>query len=180
MALDEYKPQSGGAELDGERKSFDYVGTRPERPDGLDKVTGRAKFGADAHAPGMLFGAVVRSPHAHARILRIDTSKAEALDGVKAIVTRADFATGLTGEFANVLENVMAGEKALYDGHAVAAVAATSALAARDAVKLIEIDYEVLPHVTDVDAAMAPDAPVINDSYADASVPEGFNANVVR
>ncbi|MCI5097128.1 MAG: xanthine dehydrogenase family protein molybdopterin-binding subunit [Rhodobacteraceae bacterium] len=180
MALDEYKPQSGGAELDGERKSFDYVGTRPERPDGLDKVTGRAKFGADAHAPGMLFGAVVRSPHAHARILRIDTSKAEALDGVKAIVTRADFATGLTGEFANVLENVMAGEKALYDGHAVAAVAATSALAARDAVKLIEVEYEVLPHVTDVDAAMAPDAPVINDSYADASVPEGFNANVVR
>ncbi|MGB1696013.1 MAG: xanthine dehydrogenase family protein molybdopterin-binding subunit, partial [Paracoccaceae bacterium] len=116
---------------DTKTKNFKFVGTRPERPDGVDKVTGRAKFGADMTAPGMLHGAILRSPHAHARILSIDTSKAEALKGVKAVVTRADFSTnptfgpGLTGEPWNVLENVMAGEKALYDGHAVAAVAAT-------------------------------------------------------
>ncbi|MBO9411376.1 MULTISPECIES: xanthine dehydrogenase family protein molybdopterin-binding subunit [unclassified Ruegeria] len=171
--------------LDDRKTDFTFVGTRPNRPDGLDKVTGRAKFGADMSAPGMLHGAILRSPHAHARIVKIDTSKAEALKDVKAVVTRADFADvpfkpGLAGEFWNVLENVMAGEKALYDGHAVAAVAATSALAARDALKLIEVEYEVLPHVTDVDKAMAPDAPVIREGAADYSVPEGMHPNVVR
>ncbi|SLN68364.1 4-hydroxybenzoyl-CoA reductase subunit alpha [Falsiruegeria litorea R37] len=166
--------------LDDRKSEFTFVGTRPDRPDGLDKVTGRAKFGADAVAPGMLFGAIVRSPHAHARIVKIDTSKAEAMKGVKAVVTRADFATGLTGEFWNVQENVMAGDTALYDGHAVAAVAANSALDARDAAKLIEIEYEVLPHVTDVDKAMEADAPVIREGTADGSVPEGMHPNVVR
>ncbi|NOD62192.1 MULTISPECIES: xanthine dehydrogenase family protein molybdopterin-binding subunit [unclassified Ruegeria] len=171
--------------LDDRKSGFTFVGTRPNRPDGLDKVTGRAKFGADISAPGMLHGAVLRSPHAHARIVKIDTSKAEAHKDVKAVVTRADFADvpfkpGLEGEFWNVLENVMAGEKALYDGHAVAAVAATSALAARDALKLIEVEYEVLPHVTDVDKAMASDAPIIREGAADYSVPEGMHPNVVR
>lgn len=159
---------------------FKVVGTRPNRPDGVDKVTGRAKFGADAYAPGMLHAAIVRSPHAHARIVRIDTSKAEALKGVKAVVTRADFAKGLTGENWNILENIMASDTALYDGHAVAAVAATSALIARDAVKLVEVEYEPLPHVTDVDKAMAPDAPVIREGAADKSVPDGLHPNVVR
>ncbi len=171
--------------LDDRKSDFTFVGTRPDRPDGLDKVTGRAKFGADISAPGMLHGAILRSPHAHARIVKIDASKAEAHKDVKAVVTRADFADvpfkpGLEGEFWNVLENVMAGEKALYDGHAIAAVAATSALAARDALKLIEVEYEVLPHVTDVDKAMAPDAPVIREGAADYSVPEGMHPNVVR
>ncbi len=162
------------------KNGFHFVGTRPDRPDGVDKVTGRARFGADVSAPGMLHAAIVRSPHAHARILGIDTSKAEAMTGVKAVVTRADFAKGLTGENWNILENVMAGDTALYDGHAVAAVAATTALAARDAAKLITVDYEPLPHVTDVDKAMAPDAPVIRAGAADKSVPEGLHPNVVR
>lgn len=159
---------------------FKVVGTRPNRPDGVDKVTGRARFGADAYLPGMLHAAVVRSPHAHAKILNIDTSKAEALKGVKAVVTRADFAEGLTGGDWDILENVMAGEKALYDGHAVAAVAATSALIARDAAKLVDVTYEILPHVTDVDAAMAANAPVIREGAADQSVPENLHPNVVR
>ncbi|MEJ1993737.1 MAG: xanthine dehydrogenase family protein molybdopterin-binding subunit [Limibacillus sp.] len=145
-------------------RQFKVVGERPLRPDGIDKVTGRARFGADAFAPGMLFGKVLRSPHAHARIRSIDTSKAEALPGVKAVVTRADFATDVEeGETANVLENVMAGEKALYEGHAVAAVAAVSNSIAKKALKLIEVDYEVLPHVTDVEKAMEPGAPVLHD-----------------
>ena len=159
---------------------FKVVGTRPNRPDGADKVTGRAKFGADMAAPGMLHAAIVRSPHAHARILNIDTSKAEAMSDVKAVVTRADFADGLTGDDWDVLENIMAGDTALYDGHAVAAVAATSALAARDAAKLIVVEYEILPHVTDVDKAMEKDAPVIRAGAADQSVPEGMHPNVVR
>ncbi len=159
---------------------FKLVGTRPARPDGLDKVTGRARYGADFALPGMLHGAVVRSPHAHARILRIDTSRAAALEGVKAIVTRADFPEGLTGEDWDLQENTMAGARALYDGHAVAAVAATSRLLAEDAARLIEVEYEVLPHVIDVDDAMADGAPVIRDGAADATVPEGLHPNVVR
>ena len=161
-------------------ENFKVVGTRVKRPDGMDKVTGKAKFGADVVAPGMLHAAIVRSPHAHARILKIDTSRAEALKGVKSVVTRADFAQGLTGGTLDVLENVMAGEKALYDGHAVAAVAATSALIARDAIKLIKVEYEVLPHVTDVDRAMEVDAPIIRAGTADKSVPVGMHENVVR
>ncbi len=160
-------------------QKFKYVGTRPDRPDGVDKVTGNAKYGADAYCANMLHGAMARSPHAHAKIIRIDVSKALALDGVKAIVTRADFATGLNGENWNILENIMAGDRALYHGHTVAAVAATSPLIARDAVSLIEVHYEVLPHVTNVDEAMKPDAPVIREGEVSAMVPAGFSANVV-
>ena len=159
--------------------NFKFVGTRARRPDGVDKVTGRAKYGADAYAPGMLHGAIVRSPHAHARIVSIDASKALALDGVKAVVTRADFAEGLTGADWDVLENVMAGERALYDGHAVAAVAATSALLARDAAKLVKVTYEPLDHVTDVDRAMEKGAPVIREGAASKTVPAGMHPNVV-
>jgi len=166
--------------LDGQKTAYTYIGTTPDRPDGLDKVTGRARYGADISLPGMLHGAVVRSPHAHAKILKIDTSKAMALDGVKAVITRADFPDGLEGEDWNLQENCMAGDKALYDGHAVAAVAATSPLIARDAAKLIEVAYEPLPHVTDVDAAMAEGAPVIREGAADFSVPDGLHPNVVR
>lgn len=173
--------------LDDQKKSdFKFVGTRPNRPDGMDKVTGRAKFGADMYAPGMLHGAILRSPHAHARINKLDVSRAEKLKGVKAIVTRADFSKkinftpGKDLETWNVLENIMAGEKVLYDGHAVAAVAATSALVARDAIKLIEVQYEILPHVTDVDAAMAKGAPIVREGVADKSVPEGLNSNIAR
>ena len=162
-----------------ETRGFKYVGTRPDRPDGVDKVTGRARYGADAHAAGMLHAAIVRSPHAHAKIIRIDASRALALDGVKAVVTRADFAQDVEGEFWNVLENVMAGDRALYHGHAVAAVAAASPLIARDAVKLVDVEYEVLPHVTDVDEAMKPDAPVIHEGQSSYSVPAGLSANVV-
>ena len=110
------------ANLDPRTHSFKVVGTRPLRPDGVDKVTGRAKFGADANAPGMLVGKILRSPHPHARIRAIDASKAAKLPGVKAIVTRDDFPAEVDPSLRDVLYNVMAREKALYDGHAVAAV----------------------------------------------------------
>ncbi|PVA05745.1 xanthine dehydrogenase family protein molybdopterin-binding subunit [Thalassorhabdomicrobium marinisediminis] len=147
-------------------KELNAVGTRPVRPDGVDKVTGRARYGADYNMPGQLVARVLRSPHAHARILRIDTSQAEALKGVKAVVTAADLPDLTDGDaslFA-ILDNCMARTKALYDGHAVAAVAAIDVHVARKALKLIEVDYEVLPHVVDVDLAMAPDAPVLDET----------------
>ena len=112
---------------------YKWVGTRPVRHDGLDKVTGRARFGADLSLPGMLTGAVLRSPHAHARIRSIDTSAAAAMDGVRAVVTGADFPmlereAGEGGEAAvdyrDLCRNVMARDKVLYEGHALAAVAA--------------------------------------------------------
>ncbi|SHK78615.1 CO or xanthine dehydrogenase, Mo-binding subunit [Roseovarius marisflavi] len=159
-------------------RTFKVVGTRPLRPDGIDKVTGRARFGADIVAPGMLVGRVLRSPHAHARIVKVDTSKARALSGVKAVVTRADFGAVPDG-VADVIDNCMAGDKALYDGHAVAAVAASSAAVARKALRLIEVEYEVLAHVTDVDAAMKPDAPVLHAGRQDETVPEGYSQNVM-
>ena len=160
-------------------RDFRIVGTRPLRPDGIDKVTGRARFGADITAPGMLIGAVLRSPHPHARIRSIDTARAAALPGVHAVVTRADFADDVDASVADILDNCMAGEKALYDGHAVAAIAATSGAIARRALKLIDVDYEPLPHVTDVDAAMRPDAPVLHDGRANETVPPGMSANVM-
>jgi CO/xanthine dehydrogenase Mo-binding subunit len=147
-------------------KSFKSVGTRPLRPDGVDKVTGRARYGADFNMPGQLVARVLRSPHAHARIIRIDTARAAALKGVKAVVTAADLpdlTNGNAGLYA-VLDNCMARNKALYDGHAVAAVAAFDEKTAKAALKLIEVEYEVLPHVVDVDAAMQADSPVLDDS----------------
>jgi CO/xanthine dehydrogenase Mo-binding subunit len=161
-------------------REFKVVGTRPLRPDGIDKVTGRARYGADMTAPGMLWGAVKRSPHAHARINGIDTSAAEAMPGVKAVVTRADFThQPEDAAMADILDNCMAGEKALYDGHAVAAVAATSKSIARAALAVIKVDYEVLEHVIDVDEAMKPDAPVIHSGRQQENVPEGFSENVL-
>ncbi len=147
------------------QKQFKVIGTRVKRPDGIDKVTGRAKYGADAFAPGQLIALVLRSPHAHARIKKIDTSKAEKLAGVKAVITSADL-PDLTGEdrgMRDILENCMARKKVLYDGHAVAAVAAIDAHTAREALKLIKVDYEILPHVTDVDEALKPGAPLLHD-----------------
>ncbi|RUV74713.1 MAG: xanthine dehydrogenase family protein molybdopterin-binding subunit [Mesorhizobium sp.] len=147
-------------------RSFTSVGTRPIRPDGVDKVTGRARYGADFNMAGQVVGRVLRSPHPHATIRKIDTSKAEKLAGVKAVITAADLPDLTDGDAAmyDILDNCMARKKALYDGHAVAAVAAIDARTARQALKLIEVDYEVLPHVTDVDEAMKHTAPLINDA----------------
>ncbi|MEO1265153.1 MAG: xanthine dehydrogenase family protein molybdopterin-binding subunit, partial [Pseudomonadota bacterium] len=153
-------------------EDYTYIGTRPVRPDGVDKVTGKAQFGADFNKAGQLVGRVLRSPHPHARIVSIDTSKAEALPGVKAIVTRDDFADQgsefvpageMLVNYKDVVRNVMAREKALYEGHAVAAVAATSVSVAKAALKLIDVEYEVLPHVVDVMDAVKDDAPLLHD-----------------
>ena len=145
-------------------RELDIVGTNPVKHDGMDKVTGRAKFGADFFLPGMLFGRTLRSPHAHAIIKSIDTSAAEALPGVKAVITRDDFPDLPPGTAAgDMTRTAMAREKALFDGHPVAAVAATSDAIAKRALKLIKVDYEVLPHVIDPVDAMKPGAPILHD-----------------
>lgn len=153
-------------------KHYQVIGTRPIRHDGVDKVVGRAQYGADVRLSGLLYGAVLRSPHAHARIVSIDTREAEALPGVQAVVTGADLPVledkiAEQGEGAVNLryqsENILARNKVLYYGHAVAAVAATSPHIASEATKLIQVTYELLPPVLDVRRAMRDDAPILLD-----------------
>ena len=152
---------------------FNVVGSRPIRHDALDKVTGRAKYGADINMPGMLHGKILRSPHAHAHILSIDTSKAEALPGVKAVLTSKDLPvienrvldfTETQGNVRLLAENILATKKAMYKGHAIAAVAATDAHIAEEAIELIEVEYEVLKPILNVKDSLAEDAPLLHDS----------------
>ena len=150
---------------------YKVIGTSPVRHDGVDKVTGRAKYGADVQMTGLLHGKILRSPHSHARILSIDTSKAEALPGVKSVATAQDFAivddntvldfSETRGTVRMVAENVLASKKVLYKGHAIAAVAAINAHIAEEALDLIDVQYEVLTPVLDVQEAMKEDAPLI-------------------
>jgi CO/xanthine dehydrogenase Mo-binding subunit len=158
---------------------YQVVGTRPVRHDGVDKVTGRAIYGADVRLPGLLHGKILRSPYAHANIKRVDVSKAEEHPGVRAVVTAADLPAAADriqdlGEGAINLrylkDNILATTKALYKGHAIAAVAATSVHVAEEAIKLIEVEYEILPAVTDVMEAMQPGAPLLHPELRTTSL----------
>jgi CO/xanthine dehydrogenase Mo-binding subunit len=175
----------------GPDQKYKQIGSRPIRHDGLDKVTGRARFGADYSLPGMLQGVFVRSPHAHARILSIDTSKAEKVPGVRAIITAEDLpnlpqewiGAGPGGiDFGANSRTVLAREKVLYHGHAFAAVAATTVEIAREAGEMIEVEYEVLTPVLSLEAALAPGAAILHEEEApegDGDLPEG-PTNVAR
>ena len=167
-------------------KAFDVVGTRPVRHDGHEKVTGRAQYGADFTTTKLLFGKVLRSPHAHARIKSIDTSKADALPGVIATVTAADLPKGNPGDiFHNSTlgdsnlqrerDAILAREKVLYKGHPVAGVAATNSHVAEEALGLIEVDYEVLPAVSTAPEGMAEGAPVLLDYLEPEDTPDFFD-----
>ena len=169
---------------------YNVVGTRPVRHDGVDKVTGRAKFGADVHAVDLLHGKVLRSPHAHARIRSIDTTKALQLPGVKAVVTSADLpeppnepvsvGEGPMVNLRYISSNVLARGKVLYKGHPVAAVAAESPHVAEEALNLIEVDYEVLSPVMTAFESMQDGAPILHDSMTTMSMGKdtGKNSNV--
>ena len=152
------------------RQEYRVIGTRPIRHDGYDKVTGRAIYGADVKMPGLVWGDVLRSPHAHARVKSVDTSEAEAMPGVLAVATNADMPQledGLVdlGEgsvnFKWASDNILASDKVLYAGHVVAGVAALDRNTAQEAVSRIKVEYEVLPSATNVDDALAEDGPVI-------------------
>ena len=148
-----------------------WIGQRTPRPDGIDKVTGSAQYSADFTMPGMVWGKVLRSPHAHALVKKINTSKAEKLQGVLSVMTGEDLPLlpldvplpQGPNDIRWIARGCMAREKILYTGHPVAAVAAISQAIADAALELIEVEYDVLPHVIDVDEAMAPDAPILHD-----------------
>ncbi|MCZ6711957.1 MAG: xanthine dehydrogenase family protein molybdopterin-binding subunit, partial [Gammaproteobacteria bacterium] len=163
-----------------EAVDYKYVGTSPVRPDGVDKVTGRAQYGADLNLPNMLYGKVLRSPHAHARIKSVDLSAALAMDGVYAAISGADLPQPESGEVggegggdvADIAQNVMARDKVRYHGHAVAAVAAKSLIVAQAALDVIEVVYEVLTPVLDLDEAMSESSPVIDENCFTKNLPE--------
>ena len=137
------------------------VANKPvSRVDGIENVTGAAKFGADFSLPGMLWGAILRSPHAHARIRNIDYAKALEAPGVVTVATAADFAEDVV-EPTSRPHNVFAGDFALFLGEPIAAVAAVTIEDAEAALELIEVDYEPLPHVLDPEESMKPDSPAI-------------------
>ena len=145
-------------------KEYKVVGKRPIRHDGYDKVTGKALYGADIYPPGLLHGKMLRSPHAHARIVSIDTSRAEAHPDIRAVVTGKDLPEPEeNGRHAS--HNILARETVLYKGHAIAAVAASNAHVAEEALSLIDVEYEVLPSVTTVEDAMKPGAPRLHVEY---------------
>ena len=172
----EYKPNTVLS-----NEEFDTVGTNPIRHDGADKVTGRAKYGADTILPGMLYGKILRSPHAHAVIKSVDTSAAAAHPGVHAVVTSSDWpetsmklvdlAEGSIHNLGFLSMNVLARGKALYKGHAIAAVAAVSAHVAEEATKLIKVEYEVLKPVLTAIEGMKPDAPILHERLASVASP---------
>ena len=163
---------------------YRVIGTSPIRPDGVEKVTGRAEYGADLSPPGMIWGDVLRSPHAHARIKSIDYQPALEMAGVLAVVTAADFSdvsklsvAGGEGflDFVDISNNAIAVDKVLYQGHAVAAVAALTRELAEEALDKIRVEYEVLKPVLDIESAKAPDAPLLHENLFTAgydSTPE--------
>jgi len=172
------------------KTDYKVVGNSPIRHDGLDKVTGRAVYGGDVKVPGLIWGDVIRSPHAHARIKSIDTSAAEAMDGVFAVLTHADFPVAdereiSAGEDVVNLKrdqaNVMADDKVHYTGHVVAAVAAIDRNTAQEAANKIKVEYDVLTNVSDVDTAMAEDAPIILESLVGDHLGEDVpNTNIAK
>ncbi len=155
-----------------EAVEYKQIGSRPVRPDGVEKVTGRARFGADLVLPNMIHGSVLRSPHAHARIKSIDLSGALAISGVHAAICGDDFPSVEEGDVAgegggtlsDIARNVMARDKVLYHGHAVAAVAASTQAIANAALAAINVEYEVLSPVLDVVAAMAEDSVLVDEN----------------
>ena len=172
-------------------QAFEIIGSRPVRHDGADKVTGRAVYGADVTLPGTLHGAILRSPHAHARIVSIDTSRAEQIDGVHAVVTAGDLPDAGdrivdVGEgdtpLAYVHGNVLAKDKVLYQGHAVAAVAAINPHLALEAASAIDVEYDVLPCSLTAPDAMRPEAELLHDDLCTKELGElsGRHSNVAE
>jgi len=162
-------------------QGLNFIGKSFKRKDGPDKVTGRAAYTQDIRLPNMLVGRVLRSPHPHARIVRIDTAKAKALPGVKAVITAED-TKGIKHGFVETPrypadQSVFAQGKVRHVGEAIAAVAAIDEIAAQRALEAIEIEYEILPAVFEPEAAMQPGAPEIHPSHPKVAMKENW-ANI--
>jgi xanthine dehydrogenase molybdenum-binding subunit len=165
------------------KNKYSVIGTSPIRHDALGRVTGKAKYGVDLRLTGMLFGKTLRSPHAHARIIKIDTSKAEAHPGVRAVITTKDMpiVKDEVADFGETMANYrllaelcLANDKVLYKGHAVAVVAADNIHIAEEALSLIEVEYEVLPSVLTVQESMKEGAPLLHEQLTTRAVAARF------
>jgi len=147
-------------------QAYQSVGRAERRSDGEDKVTGKALYTVDVNLPGMAHGKILRSPYAHARLVKVDASRAEKLPGVFAVITRDDQARLAMFGAAYKDQTIVAVDKVRYAGDPVAAVAAVDDATAEAALELIDVEYEELPAVTDLDAALASDAPLVHESAA--------------
>src|SRR3974377_1210757 len=156
---------SAGADMNSPvRNTFDVVGQPTPKKDGIPKACGQAEYADDLSMPGMLHGKLLRSPHAHARIVRIDTTRAKALPGVRAVITGADFPGVRYGNLPQTRDSLpLALDVVRYIGEEVAAVAAGDAASCEKGVDLIDVEYEPLPAVFDPDEAMRPGAPLVHD-----------------
>jgi len=144
------------------QKEYSTIGKNVPFVDAREKVTGRAKYLDDLSFPGMLYGKILRSPYPHARIVNVDPGRALSLPGVKAVITAADCpATRFGLEIPDV--SILAGDKVRYVGDEVAAVSAVSEEIAEEALSLIKVEYAPLPSVDDLEAALAPGAPLVHD-----------------
>ncbi|MHB1653052.1 MAG: xanthine dehydrogenase family protein molybdopterin-binding subunit [Desulfitobacteriaceae bacterium] len=145
---------------------FRYIGKPVPPLDSWEKVTGKAMYVTDIQLPGMLFGKILRSPYAHARIMKIDTTKARQLPGVKAVVI---FESTPRIRFGPMLSNedwyIFAKDKVRFIGEEIAAVAALDEEIAEEALKLIDVQYELLPAVFDIEKAMQPGEPSVNEDW---------------
>lgn len=162
-----------------ESPPYAQIGTRPVRPDGIEKVTGRARFSADLTLPRQLHGIVVRSTMPHARIVSIDTKKAQAMPGVKAVVTGADFPTlDIDDPAHDDATNIIARDEVFYHGHAIAAIAAVTSKQAKAAADVISVTYEELPAVFDIDSALAENAPIVNPTNRTIDTDDAGPSNI--
>ena len=143
------------------------IGKRVANVDGWEKVTGSARYTVDMELPGMLYGKILRSPHAHAKIVRIDTRRAEQLPGVKIVLTGKDtpgLKSGIWRSYRELCdEEILCREKVRYVGDAVATLAATQEDIAEEALSLIDVEYEILPAACDPLEAMKEDATEIHE-----------------
>ncbi len=139
------------------------VGTRRPKVDAYERVSGTAKYPSDITMPGMLYGAILRSPHPNARVVNVDTRAAEAMDGVRAVISAFTSLNGALRPHGELIRDSLFLEHCRYEGEAVAAVAADTPYQARDALRAITVEYEELPFVSDERDALLPDAPAVQE-----------------
>jgi len=167
-------------------KEFKTIGKNVERVDAFERLIGQAQYAADVYLPGMLYAKILRSPHPHARIVKVDVTKAAALPGVKAVLTAADVPNVPIHKRATppTVEMPVLASIARYVGDEIMAVAAVDEDLAEEAIELVKVDYEVLPFVLEMEEAMKPGAPKIypegnviqekDDLLSRGDIEEGF------
>lgn len=156
-------PEGGGGGRPEPWQQTRVVGTRQPRLDAHERLSGTAEYPSDVVLPGMLYGAILRCPHAHARVLKVDLSRAEKMPGVRAVISAATPEADLRWTYGRGVSTALFEAHCRHEGEEVAAVAADTPQQAWDAVRAITVEYQVLPFVVDFETALAPDAPAVHD-----------------